>query len=93
MLLVPAVYLHVHPALAADVAAAAALAALAAAAVATASITSHAAIRAAYATWLSPDRRELLHDRERLLRWRPHFNDERVRCRRHSTRPVRPVLE
>ena len=48
-----------------------------------------AAIHAAHAAWLPRDRRGLLHDRERLLRWRPHLDDERVQCRRHGARPVR----
>jgi hypothetical protein len=50
----------------------------------TAAISAVAAILATDVTWLPPDRRELLHDRERLLRWRPHLVDERVRCRRHG---------
>ena len=64
-------------------AAALALAAVALAALAAAAAVA-AAIRAAYATRLPEDRRGLLHDRERLLRRRPHLDDERVQCRRHS---------
>ena len=44
---------------------------------------------AAHAARLPSDRWRLLHDRERLLRRRPHHHQERVRGRRHGARPVR----
>jgi len=85
MLLEQEVHLQVHPTVAAHAAAVAAIAAVAAAALATASITTLAAIPTAHAAWLPPDRRRgLLHDQERVLRWRHHLDQERVRCRRHG---------
>ena len=67
---------------AATVAAAAAVAARAAATLA--ALPALATIRAAHATRLPPNRRGLLHDQERLLRWRTHLDQERVRGRRHG---------
>eukprot|EP00964_Phaeocystis_antarctica_P063482 scaffold38122_cov64-Phaeocystis_antarctica.AAC.5 len=63
--------------------------ALAAAALALAALAAVAAIRATHAARLPPDSWRLLHDRERLLRRRPHLEPERVRGRRHGARPVR----
>eukprot|EP00964_Phaeocystis_antarctica_P113403 scaffold77438_cov40-Phaeocystis_antarctica.AAC.1 len=74
MLLVPAVHLHVHPALAAHATAVAAVVATVAAAAAAANVAAVAAVTAlaaslaAHAARLHPDGRRLLHDRERLLR-------------------------
>ena len=80
-------------AVAALAAAAAAVAALAAARAALATLAAVAAavaaLAAAHAARLRPDRRGLLHDRERLLRRRPHLDRERVRGRRHGAWPVR----
>ena len=71
MLLQQAVRLQILPAVAAH------FASFAAGAAAVAAIAACAAC-APLDAWLPPDRRRLLHDRERVLRWRHHLNDERV---------------
>ena len=66
-----------------SVAHAAAAAALTAAAATALAKPAAASLAEPAVTWL-------LHDRERLLWWRPHLHQERVRCRRQGARPVRP---
>ena len=65
------------------VAATAAAAALTAAAATALAKPAAASLAEPAVTWL-------LHDRERLLWWRPHLHQEQVRCRRQGARPVRP---
>jgi len=93
VLLVQAVHLHGPRAITAAAALAAAAATLAAA---PAAIAARAATAAALAVIAATATNAaaiatitVLHGRERLLRWRPHLHQERMRCRRHGAWLVR----